>query len=73
MAILRDASDVEETIDLPQNEEESEEKKSSVNNMVHLNEGFSTIKDYIFVVGTPKYTFKTPFRIYLYPDRISFP
>jgi small subunit ribosomal protein S4e len=37
-----------------------EVKKSSVNNMVHLNEGFSTIKDYIFVVGTPKYTFKTP-------------
>ena len=28
--------------------------------LVHLNEGFSTIKDYIFVVGTPKYTFKTP-------------
>ena len=28
--------------------------------MVYLNEGFSTIKDYMFVVGTPKYTFKTP-------------
>lgn len=37
-----------------------EVKKSSVKNMVHLNEGFSTIKDYMFVVGTPKYTFKTP-------------
>ncbi|MCL4452867.1 30S ribosomal protein S4e [Ferroplasma sp.] len=37
-----------------------EVKQSSVKNMVHLNEGFSTIKDYIFVVGTPKYTFKTP-------------
>jgi small subunit ribosomal protein S4e len=39
-----------------------EVKKSSVKNMVHLNEGFSTIKDYMFVVGTPKYTFKTPER-----------
>ncbi len=37
-----------------------EVKQSSVKNMVHLNEGFSTIKDYMFVVGTPKYTFKTP-------------
>lgn len=37
-----------------------EVKKSSVKNMVYLNEGFSTIKDYMFVVGTPKYTFKTP-------------
>ena len=37
-----------------------EVKKSSVKNMVHLNEGFSTIKDYMFVVGTPKYTFKIP-------------
>jgi small subunit ribosomal protein S4e len=37
-----------------------EVKKSSVKNMVNLNEGFSTVKDYMFVVGTPKYTFKTP-------------
>ncbi|WP_337860256.1 30S ribosomal protein S4e [Ferroplasma sp.] len=37
-----------------------EVKKSSVKNMVHLNEGFSTIKDYIYVIGTPKYTFKIP-------------
>ncbi len=37
-----------------------EVKKSSIKNMVYLNEGFSTIKDYMFVVGTPKYTFKTP-------------
>jgi small subunit ribosomal protein S4e len=37
-----------------------EVKKSSVKNMVYLNEGFSTIKDYIYVVGTPKYTFKIP-------------
>ncbi|MEM0139343.1 MAG: 30S ribosomal protein S4e [Ferroplasma sp.] len=37
-----------------------EVKKSSIKNMVHLNEGFSTIKDYIFVVGTSKYTFRMP-------------
>lgn len=37
-----------------------EVKKSSGHNMVNLNEGFSTIKDYIFVIGTTKYTFKMP-------------
>ncbi len=37
-----------------------EVKKSSVKNMVYLNEGFSTIKDYIFVIGTQKRSFKMP-------------
>ncbi len=37
-----------------------EVKKSSGHNMANLNEGFSTIKDYMFVIGSAKYTFKIP-------------
>lgn len=37
-----------------------EVKKSSGHNMVNLNDGFSTIKDYIFIIGNPRYTFKIP-------------
>lgn len=34
-----------------------EVKKSSVSNLVHFEEGFSTISDYTFVISGPKYTF----------------
>lgn len=34
-----------------------EVKKSSSSNLVHFEEGFSTISDYTFVISGPKYTF----------------
>lgn len=35
-------------------------KKSSYANLVHFEEDFSTISDYVFVVGGPKYSFEVP-------------
>ena len=37
-----------------------EVKESSGKNLVHFEEGFSTVSDYAFVVGSPKYTFTIP-------------
>ncbi|KJE49551.1 30S ribosomal protein S4e [Acidiplasma sp. MBA-1] len=37
-----------------------EVNKSSGSNFVHFNEGFTTVKNYVFVIGNPKYTFKIP-------------
>ncbi|SMD30457.1 30S ribosomal protein S4e [Picrophilus oshimae] len=35
-------------------------KSSSGENMVHMNEGFSTVSSYVFVMASPKYTFSMP-------------
>lgn len=37
-----------------------EVKESSGKNLVHFEEGFSTVSDYAFVLGSPKYTFTLP-------------
>ncbi len=37
-----------------------EVKESSGKNLVHFEEGFSTVSDYAFVLGSPKYTFTIP-------------
>ncbi|MHB1470728.1 MAG: 30S ribosomal protein S4e [Thermoplasmataceae archaeon] len=33
-------------------------KESSHANMIHFEEGFSTVTDYVFIIGTPKFTFE---------------
>lgn len=33
-------------------------KESSHANMIHFEEGFATITDYVFIIGTPKFTFE---------------
>ncbi len=35
-------------------------KESSGKNLIHFEEGFTTVSDYAFVVGSPKYTFHLP-------------
>lgn len=35
-------------------------KESSGKNLIHFEEGFSTVSDYAFVIGSPKYTFTIP-------------
>jgi small subunit ribosomal protein S4e len=33
-------------------------KESSHANLIHFEEGFSTVTDYVFIIGTPKFTFE---------------
>jgi len=33
-------------------------KESSHANMIHFEEGFATVTDYVFIIGTPKFTFE---------------
>ncbi|BAB59483.1 ribosomal protein small subunit S4 [Thermoplasma volcanium GSS1] len=35
-------------------------KESSSANLVHFDEGFTTVKDHVFVIGSPRFTFTMP-------------